>query len=718
MNEHSPENSIIIYSDHKRRVINTPIPAASGAESSNQKGHALLAASDGYYSEDNRPLSQLVDQVADQPSVKATGASVNDLVNTPRLGRPRLPPLQRRVLHKATRGKGHQNLEGQSDDSELDLPKSNPPENWYDILKDIQGSIANLTTQKEATAQEITQINQSLSNITLNMATKVELQTAIDGVTIAYRKDKVKLDQTLNEQQERLNILGAELTANCDAHKNSMESFQRNASENKLCQILDSEKLHSRIDQLEAELKALKGLNTTPQPTASPNSEGSKTTHDTKKSFIIEGLNESQNEDVYASVINTVREIGLNIFENDIDLAYRIGNFKGLDVRPRPVRVIMVSERVKLQITANREKLKNSNTHYNVRFVKDEPKEKRVARAILRKGAAKAEERGSHVTYRTDSVVINGKSFNLDNAHDLEKTYKEALLSIPPTMTQTGKQVQKRGKATPKKWPCEREAEKWLAFYTEESIYSSFHNTPVTYKGVPYKTLEHGYQATHALECNDLEAYNDILEAPTPALAKSIGGRIPFSEHWEKVKGPHMEALQYAKFSQHLHLADKLCKTEGKMLIEASNDRYWGAGVTIMNQALDRQRFGGRNELGKRIGNTRTKILLERKSNPLSIVRTESEMETCASLVPIQSGSNPHLHSHLHSPPIVPTSTTTMNAELVQLSSVQQKLPANTALHSESIEILETGISPVKTLNVRAPPFSPKVIIREGVIKV
>ena len=134
---------------------------------------------------------------------------------------------------------------------------------------------------------------------------------------------------------------------------------------------------------------------------------------------------------------------------------------------------------------------------------------------------------------------------------------------------------------------------------------------PVTYRNVPYPTLEHGYQATHALECNDIEAYKDVLKAPTAADAKAVGSRIPFSEHWETVKGPHIEELQYAKYMQHPHLREKLCSTVGKTLIEASKDHYWGAGVLINNLALDTQRFGGRNELGQRIGNARTRILTE-----------------------------------------------------------------------------------------------------------
>ena len=237
-----------------------------------------------------------------------------------------------------------------------------------------------------------------------------------------------------------------------------------------------------------------------------------------------------------------------------------------------------------------------------MRLVKDEPKEARIARAVLRKGAANARERGAYVIEKNDAVQIDGTLYNLQNAHTLERSYKDALMTN--TMFQKGKKdVPERGRSRPTPPHCERETEKWIAFYTKQSTYSSFHDTPVTYRGVPYKTLEHGYQGTHGLECNDMEAYKDILKAPTAAKAKEIGGEIPYNEHWEKIKGPHMEDLQYAKYSQHPELADKLCKTVGKTRIEATKDCNWGAGVTIENPALDKQRFGGRKKLGKRIGN-------------------------------------------------------------------------------------------------------------------
>ena len=610
----------------------------------------------------------------------------------------------------------HDQPEGtdQGTDSEVDMPepaKQTDESNVMSVLKDIQNKVANLTIQKEKTERDISQINQSLTDISLNMVSKQELNAAIGGVTDTYLKDKDKLDQTLQEFTTRLDLVGTEFKETSQVQNEKMRNLELSINDTKLVQIVDLERMKEKIHQLETEVKDLKEAKKT--NLAEKGEKGQKEQHqDSRKSLIMEGLTECPQEDIYDVVINTIRQIGMNIFENDIDLAYRIGKFRGFDTWPRPVRVLLVSERVKLHIMENREEIKLSQTHYNVRFLKDEPKEKRVARAILRKGAIRARERGSHVTERAEGIQINGKFYNLENAHELERSYKDALMSTTAPKVKTKMNTDTDKGRSRKKIPCERETEKWYAFYTKESIYSSFYNVPVTYRGVPYQTLEHGYQATHALECNDMEAYRDILKAETPAEAKDIGGRIPFSEHWEKIKGPHMEELQYAKFTQHPYLADKLCKTIGKLMIEGSKDRYWGAGVTVDSPILDTQRFGGRNELGKRIGNARIRILADRKGIQSPAPRLEMAMETSASLgqqtpgPPIAhlTGQNPMTLSPLVSADL-PTGET-------------QKLPANTAIISDSIEILEVDISPNKTTKPPPPPLSPKVYYKEGVIEV
>ena len=713
MQNQSPDNSIIIYSEHKKRVYETPPNEISQADN-DQVNQPIPIRSDSYDSEDNKPLSQLTTQgTTDQHN---TTADKNDLVYTPQLGRKRVPALHTRLLRARSKGQGRPDLSAGNTNSEPEvvLPKPNKKsKDLAETLKKIETSITNLTIQGEQTQSQITQINENMAKITTDIVSREELTNAISNVTDAYLKDKKTLEETLVGYRVNLDILGEEIKEGTVDYKAKTSNLELLINETKLTHLLHQEKMTEKITQLEAEVQTLKNKQPNRDEIQPEKSLPAKTKpeQDTRKNIIIEGLNENPHEDIYQSVIETIKQTGLNIFENDIDLAYRIGSFKGLNSWPRPVRVTLVSERVKLHIMENRDKLQESFTHYNVRFVKDEPKEKRVSRAKLRKGAQRARERGCKVINKNDAVEIDGKTYNLDNAHEIDNTYKDALLTPPQRNVAQKNRVEKRNA----KLPCEREADTWLAFYTEESTYSSFHKVPVTYRNVPYKTLEHGYQAMHALKCNDMEAYNDVLKAPTAAEAKLVGSRIPFDEHWETVNGPHMEELQYAKYMQHPHLRKKLCSTVGKTLIEASKDRYWGAGVLINSPSLETKRFGGQNELGKRIGNARTRILTEQLKKKTNAQNQEIDMETSSSL------PDALVTADIPVPTLTPADHTAKSAKTtgtVTTTKTTLSLPANTAVHSESIEILELNISPPPDRRKLQPPLSPKIYYKEGVIEV
>ena len=455
----SPDNSIIVYTDHKKRVVGPSHNEGTQSElpQSSPGVSRQTQQSDGYDSKDNRPLSQLTQQTPTHSQVGGDSPE-NNLVYTPQLGGPRLPPLQRRLLKAKSVTQAQLVLTDPGTDSEVDVAKTEDkiPDYLMGVLKDIQDKIANLTVQKEKSEKDISQINQNLEAISQNIVLRPELEAAIGKVSDHYMKDKIKLNQTLQEHNTRLDLIGSELKEVVDAQQEKIKSLDLSINDTKLLHIMDMDKISEKISQLETEVKVLRDVKTQ-NPIENVNKE-----RDTKKSIITEGLNECAHEDIYAAVISTIKQIGLNIFENDIDLTYWIGSFKGFNIWPRPVRVTFVSERVKLHIMENRECMKNSTTHYNVRLVKDEPKDVRVSRAILRKGAAKARDMGSHVVEKHDAVQIDGTLYNLQNAHILEKSYKDALLST--SASQAGKKsVTGRGR-TKVPLPCERTSEKWLAF--------------------------------------------------------------------------------------------------------------------------------------------------------------------------------------------------------------------------------------------------------------
>ena len=242
-------------------------------------------------------------------------------------------------------------------------------------------------------------------------------------------------------------------------------------------------------------------------------------------------------EDVYDTVISTIREIGINIYNNDINLALRIGTYKGDNVWPRPIRVELVSTHVRNVVWQNRWKLEKSMSHYNVRISKDETREVRQARAILRKSASKARSQGKIVYQHEDHILIDGQKYDLQNATQLKgkTTYAQIAREKETNAPITNEKLELKNDAKKYKLPAERKTKIGLAFFTVGSKKSCFYPARVIHEGVDYQTLEHNFQCMKALNSEMMDLYHRIKEAPTPRRAKELGGEVPFNPEWDRL---------------------------------------------------------------------------------------------------------------------------------------------------------------------------------------
>ena len=201
MQSHSPDNSIVIYSDHKKRVYESLPGEVNHADNDqvnevndpikdgNTESPASVIKSDSYDSEDNRPLSQLTTQMSTDQ--RTTTADENNLVYTPQLERKRAPALHTRLLRARSRGQGRPDRGARTSNSELevDLPKPTKRTiNLAETLKKIETSIANLTIQKEQTQSEIAQINENVAKLAANIVSREELTNAISRKDMPARK--------------------------------------------------------------------------------------------------------------------------------------------------------------------------------------------------------------------------------------------------------------------------------------------------------------------------------------------------------------------------------------------------------------------------------------------------------------------------------------------------------------------------------------------------
>ncbi len=135
-------------------------------------------------------------------------------------------------------------------------------------------------------------------------------------------------------------------------------------------------------------------------------------------------------------------------------------------------------------------------------------------------------------------------------------------------------------------------------FKGEYEWLSNFFPSVVWWEGVPFPTVEHGFQAA---KTDDVDTHLMIAELPTPGLAKREGRRILLREDWEDVKDDIMYDLCKYKFRKEGNLAENLLNT-GDVYIEETNnwnDTYWGVCKGIGQNKLGKILMRIRRELSK-----------------------------------------------------------------------------------------------------------------------
>ena len=124
------------------------------------------------------------------------------------------------------------------------------------------------------------------------------------------------------------------------------------------------------------------------------------------------------------------------------------------------------------------------------------------------------------------------------------------------------------------------------SFSGEHKFLSNFYMSPLTVEGLPFKSVEHAFQAWKAITLDDAKL---VAMQPTPGCAKRAGRSIEIRSDWDNIKQEVMLVCCTAKF-QNRYLASLLVSTGEQELIEGNNwgDSYWGVHKGI-----------GKNHLGK-----------------------------------------------------------------------------------------------------------------------
>lgn len=128
------------------------------------------------------------------------------------------------------------------------------------------------------------------------------------------------------------------------------------------------------------------------------------------------------------------------------------------------------------------------------------------------------------------------------------------------------------------------------SFQDKYRFLSNFYPMVVYLNGVPYRTVEHAYQAAKTMVASERDA---IRRCSTPRQAKRMGRKVTMRSDWELVKLLVMTYLVNQKFKTG-ELGQWLKDTGDAELIEGNTwgDKFWGA-------VRNGERWVGENHLGK-----------------------------------------------------------------------------------------------------------------------
>lgn len=140
-------------------------------------------------------------------------------------------------------------------------------------------------------------------------------------------------------------------------------------------------------------------------------------------------------------------------------------------------------------------------------------------------------------------------------------------------------------------------------FFPDTPYYflSNFPPAAVSYEGLTFPTVEHGYQAAKSLDENVRKL---ILSEPSPAGAKRRGKSVALRPDWDLVKFDIMRELLLQKFSPGSSFQKRLAETGDVLLIEGNywHDMVWGQCF------CPRHKWAGANSLGNLLMELRAMI--------------------------------------------------------------------------------------------------------------
>lgn len=296
----------------------------------------------------------------------------------------------------------------------------------------------------------------------------------------------------------------------------------------------------------------------------------------------VEGLLESNNENLKESVAGCLSRSGITCTTTDIDYAKRMGRYREGQVRPILVR--LVREGLRNAILYNRANISRASNPPV--WINDDVSEvTRKHRKRTRDVAYLAKLNGvNNVKIHSDGIIVGD-----------EKYHHTDLDLLPPNLSTQ--------KATT------RIDEEDIFFQGDESPFSNFYPcTIVDDGGRIFFSAEQLFQYRRAKAHGKLSVANKMMKTRNNSELKRLEKKVQPSTEWRKEEENVMADILMLKFTQNKGLGRALINTGHRQLHEATGNRKWGVGFDISSKGLTEREWMGGDLLGQLLENTREAI--------------------------------------------------------------------------------------------------------------
>ena len=398
------------------------------------------------------------------------------------------------------------------------LSEKKSDERYIKLNKAIKDSKKSLDGYKEVNDKAVTTIKTEVSTITKDLQT---LQAQVQG-----------LQNDLKEANERL-----------DTAQNLLDDTRVDLNEK--ARII--EKLDKKYEKDEEDLK--------------------------RCLLLIDGVNEHGNKKPVAVVENLLKDLGVQIKDGDIKVAYRLGPLKPGVARPRTIKVQFNKTNTKGEIFKNVGKLKNNKNwkgiHLNDALSPTEQRQMKDLRCVYAAGRAQ----GIDIKLRGNVLIVDG----------VKLTYKD-IDNLPYGLSMESVKILKVADG--------------YAFQSHYAYLSNMFLVDIVYEGQTYKSAEHLYSAEFARHHDRTDLLQGIIDAQDGYDAKRKIRNIKTDDSWDNVKLKVMRKIVALKFDQNDGIRDKLLGTTG-FLYEATKDSDFACGLTLSEAGkINQAGITGKNMLG------------------------------------------------------------------------------------------------------------------------